>query len=762
MQSPTVVNNSSNPFSGMQVVASPIDQLRLISTLSAGTSIAFTLVSDSVLEHFDALSPEDRAEALVMWVMIQKVEGDLSLSLQDILNAFSAIRKRCDASTETLSEISSYQAARNPDQLLKMGIERYNQASKKNPISLKMDWMEVVTHQAKNETEIENRIVDYFEAISRDVSKKYLMPSSHLVDMLLATTLKEAGTVNTSNLYSAINRLKQHPLATKPMKDTIQAYLNFDEPLALAELRHNGHGENATKRQESAMTALSPNLFPASGREGRNEPLRDFDVKNRSGNAQQTIFHFNRFVLLASQWHSISDGHLTWKDWGRLSQTCKSLKVEFYQRMKGKLSVLGQSALKQKSDDQMALVFRPPENRVLPHVPINKKGIEYIQKKLHINCGPNMLIAIKKGQLTLEVARELLQEKRSDLRDQFHYLDDKQYLVLQKYVVDKIFIAEELAERMQEAIRHLFTLLQDSQLQYYIDQIALESNEPVQPLKNFGFFYAISLAWVQAQLDTGVRNSVQLLPLNEQCYPILCNKELSTLIEKKLITVDQILVLARLNVEQLKKLVENKRNPLDVTQIFKLHSTGQELLCDRKMCSFILSKHIAIHAFMDLNEVSQQRLHAHWDVLASLMDSNYEIYTLKKLVEVIMSDANFRVLSDPTIKPLIVDGKLPIETFLKLSDTDKNRLCDSDSFKVFFSVANMMEISDFFKLPVLNQQFLASYWSVLLSSINDEKLTLDQIKKSTSDDLAIFESSGEEKYIAHINQKYPREDCTIS
>jgi len=43
-------------------------------------------------------------------------------------------------------------------------------------------------------------------------------------------------------------------------------------------LRHNGHGENANQRYESAMTALSPNLSPTSGREARNEPLRDFQV----------------------------------------------------------------------------------------------------------------------------------------------------------------------------------------------------------------------------------------------------------------------------------------------------------------------------------------------------------------------------------------------------------------------------------------------------------------------------------------------------
>jgi len=46
----------------------------------------------------------------------------------------------------------------------------------------------------------------------------------------------------------------------------------------------NGHGENVTPRHESAMTARSPNLSPASGKEGRSEPLNDFHVNDSAAN----------------------------------------------------------------------------------------------------------------------------------------------------------------------------------------------------------------------------------------------------------------------------------------------------------------------------------------------------------------------------------------------------------------------------------------------------------------------------------------------
>jgi len=41
----------------------------------------------------------------------------------------------------------------------------------------------------------------------------------------------------------------------------------------------NGHDQNGPQRHESVMPPLSPNLSPASGREVRNEPLRDFHFK---------------------------------------------------------------------------------------------------------------------------------------------------------------------------------------------------------------------------------------------------------------------------------------------------------------------------------------------------------------------------------------------------------------------------------------------------------------------------------------------------
>jgi succinyl-diaminopimelate desuccinylase len=43
-------------------------------------------------------------------------------------------------------------------------------------------------------------------------------------------------------------------------------------------IQSNGHGENGTPIHESATTALSPNLSPASGREERSESLCDFHI----------------------------------------------------------------------------------------------------------------------------------------------------------------------------------------------------------------------------------------------------------------------------------------------------------------------------------------------------------------------------------------------------------------------------------------------------------------------------------------------------
>ena len=202
-------------------------------------------------------------------------------------------------------------------------------------------------------------------------------------------------------------------------------------------------------------------------------------------------------------------------------------------------------------------------------------------------------------------------------------------------------------------------------------------------------------------------------------------------------------------------LMHRPKQPLQAVELFTLHKEGRHLLVEKKMANLIQSDWIALDEFLALNEVNQQRLCAHWEIVVPLMDPNRPFeqrWTLKKLVEVIMNDANLTALSDPIIKQLIVDKKMPLEVLFELSDLDKNRLCESYSLKVFLSTADM-DISDFFTLSSLNQQFLVNYWVVLLNPVNDQKLTWDQIKNSTPDDLAVFEDNGLNKYVAHINRQ---------
>jgi hypothetical protein len=636
------------------------------------------------------------------------------------------------ATPKTIIDINFYASRCDLDRLLEHGITQYNKAREHDLVTLKIDWVEVVTHQAKNENEIKERIVHYFEAINSNGRESKYGPSDHLIDTIIAAIVKGDRAVNPNNINTIMDSLKQHSNASKAMKDVLifcQTDLNFDETIAKAAVRYNA----------------------------------------RYGNAHSIAFSFNPFVLCAGQWSLLSDGYLSCRDWGRLAQTCAYLQNEYVNRMLSKLSIGGKEAHEQgyKSYLKLIKIFPEPANRIATQIPINEKGILYIQEKLGINCGPNMLIAIRNGQLTLENVQERLQVKRPSLRNQFLYLHDEQFLVLKKYVVDKFFLIGELEKISQERVIRMLTNLRDPQVQFYIDQIALKRDQPIQPLNANAFVVAILAPEFQQHFDTGMMCPSQLLTLTAKCIPILFNKHVKTFIKQKLITIDQILALSHLDFQQLAQLMDLNSETFNITQFFNLSAAGQNLLCDSVMYLYISSQQIVLSEFMALNEVNQQRLHAHWYTLTRLMDSSnrsfpQEKYTLKKLIEIIMDDVNHKALSDPIIKQLILDNILPHETLFELSNSSKNYLCKSDSLKTFFSSTDCMKISEFFKLPSLSQRFIENNWDVIFNQSFGNQLTMYQIRKLTPEDLNVFNRNDVSKYIDDINRKYPDEKCTIS
>lgn len=356
---------------------SPIDQVRRVATLAADPSLAFDLVLESVLQHFDELDPQDKQEALVLLIMSQKGEGKLSFSLQDILTTLSTVKNHRNASQKTIATINDFQDRCDLDLVLNCGIERCNQSRQDNPVSLHINWVEVITHQSVNIEDVKNSIVHYFEAINRDADKSAFIPSDHLVDTLITLALISDEDINSDNLYDLLMGLKEHPHATDAMKATITDYQKCP-----------GFDKLAVRRKDVLI-----NVWQA-------------------------------FV----SWLDISHQFLSWKDWGILSQTCKVLNEAFHRSMENKLSKDGQLVVAEavaeakakaaESAKRVALVkaFPDPKNRAATEIPINKEGIRYIQKELGIDCGPNTLIAIKKGQLSIVDAKKSLEDPENELQ----------------------------------------------------------------------------------------------------------------------------------------------------------------------------------------------------------------------------------------------------------------------------------------------------------------------------------------------------------
>jgi len=120
------------------------------------------------------------------------------------------------------------------------------------------------------------------------------------------------------------------------------------------------------------------------------------------------------------------------------------------------------------------------------------------------------------------------------LRRQFPNLPDAQFLILKKYLVDEFFLAEEdLAQYPTENILPLVTSLRDPKIQYYLDQIALERNQPVQILDAVAFLDLLGPE-IRDLLDAGMLCTAQLLTATEQSIKALHNKDRKELIQQKL------------------------------------------------------------------------------------------------------------------------------------------------------------------------------------------------------------------------------------
>ncbi|MCD6025817.1 MAG: hypothetical protein K0R08_336 [Solimicrobium sp.] len=174
------------------------------------------------------------------------------------------------------------------------------------------------------------------------------------------------------------------------------------------------------------------------------------------------------------------------------------------------------------------IFFTCPEYRLERYLFIDQNGIDYLQQKLGVNCGPFTIQKIKNGELTIAQAKQEMQEKEIAFgKNVFELnLSESQFERLKKYLIDGSLQIEEYFE---DVVFHHKTR----------DQIA--------------FHFANK--YVQKDLDNGKLTVQELLRC---CYGISgCNDLLPVFFDKK--GIQQLLDSGKLSIKQLLDLIDDRK-----------------------------------------------------------------------------------------------------------------------------------------------------------------------------------------------------------
>lgn len=209
----------------------------------------------------------------------------------------------------------------------------------------------------------------------------------------------------------------------------------------------------------------------------------------------------NHLLNLLDELHPANCEYLSFNDLQNLSSTSKQQRGIYEKSWIPKLTTEGQEKvnnLERSTEEPLFLYAKQlflenPRYRIDCYLPIDQKGIDYLQNDLQVNCGPLTIQKIRNGELTIKEAKERTEDKeeRARLLQVLHKLIDdtsatfsEQYPNLHlddplktadldpfiKYLIDGSFpveILEELLMRM--APDDLLLYFNDKAVQKYTD-----------------------------------------------------------------------------------------------------------------------------------------------------------------------------------------------------------------------------------------------------------------------------------------------------
>ncbi|MCD6027262.1 MAG: hypothetical protein K0R08_1781 [Solimicrobium sp.] len=273
-------------------------------------------------------------------------------------------------------------------------------------------------------------------------------------------------------------------------------------------------------------------------------------------NLNQKSFHQNvtitlQILDLPLDLHTLLIQPLSFIDVISCSLTC-----QHQQQIVGMLKLT--SAGKAKITDQRSAkdIFGTyPEYRSDRFLPIDQKGIDYLQQKLGLNCGPLTIQKIKDGKLTIPQAKKEMEiESAAFYKDAFESnLVSYEVEALKKYLIDGSLKGEQVPHHQQ----FFACYIADKTIQKYLDNGKLTMKycrehfyDWQRTTRGLDLKQLLQYKEIQQYLDNGKLAIQQLIEImnakkSEYFIEALCQKEIEQSLDTGILNMNQLIIYSR-------------------------------------------------------------------------------------------------------------------------------------------------------------------------------------------------------------------------
>jgi hypothetical protein len=317
-------------------------------------------------------------------------------------------------------------------------------------------------------------------------------------------------TVSINDIITVLHALKDVHSASLELIEEITRYQEGDLTLLLSKGLEPYNQKQISLGKNRVVTCTT--VFADNMRTSLIDPCLSF--------LNLKISSKNLFTLIPNELHTLIHSSLSWTSSISLSITCKKNYVIF-ERLVMPVFLTREGGNSVTSRQSAKTLFR--ENRDYRlcdrHKIIGQDGIDYVQHKLGLNCGPNTIQKIKNGDLTITQARETLENDLKKLVSQydaksgrkFLFSKDTQLLFSLKYIADG---------SLTEEVFYSEIVIPELGVQKYLDngKLTMKQYIAIEYYERVTFASILANKAVQKYLDNGKLTMSQLCGLFEETF----------------------------------------------------------------------------------------------------------------------------------------------------------------------------------------------------------------------------------------------------